>query len=263
MKRVFKLVAVVALMASCAQKESTDSQYGEGLVRFECAAQQTVSETTKAATYELPSELIPNGEEFSLALTGTYVNPDTQQSDDFSANYSTVRSYNESLPPLTAGDYHAAISYGDISIEGADNACFAGELDFEVVARKTSNETIAASLANSAIRLSTTEWFDKYYADAEFTIVTAAGNEFNFEPHGDEIIFVQPNSKLVLKGSAVKSQTGVAVDFPANTIGTTSVRTLNTIVVDASQAGGASISISFDQTLTEVKLDDCELNPEV
>ncbi len=262
MKKIVKFAVLATLVVGCAKEPNVEIEYGDGSVLFECVTQRSVSETTKA-TYDLPSELIPSGDQFSLQLTGEYVDSESEQTESFSAYYQTIESYSETLPSVPAGDYTALISYGDTSLEGATNACFVGESDFEIIARKTSEEVIIATLSNSAIRVTTTEWFDNYYSDAEFTITTAAGNEFSFEPNDGQLIFVQPSSTLKLKGSATKSQTGTSVEFPESTIGTTEVRTLNTIVVDASQAGGASITITFDQTLTEVKLEDSELNPEV
>ena len=93
---------------------------------------------------------------------------------------------------------------------------------------------------------------------------TEAGNNFSFTHSSspDTPIFVKPGSKLLLKGTAVKAQNGVKVEFPQQQIGVTTARTWHKIRIDASQAGQGSISIRLDDTLTEVPPQEIELNPE-
>jgi hypothetical protein len=129
---------------------------------------------------------------------------------------------------------------------------------------KTIQKTITASLTNSVISLECGEWFKKYYSEAQFTVQTEAGNNFSFTHSSspDTPIFVKPGSKLLLKGTAVKAQNGVKVEFPQQQIGVTTARTWHKIRIDASQAGQGSISIRLDDTLTEVPPQEIELNPE-
>lgn len=261
MKKFIALSVLAVFMVGCTK--DTQTQYGQGTVQLECEAQSSVIQTTKADTYELPTSVIPSHELFSLKLTGEYVDSETGQTESYSAQYESISNYQDSLPILSAGQYHAMVSYGDPSSEGTEAACFSGELDFEVVARKNSTETISASLSNSAIKITSTEWFDNYYTDAEFTITTSAGNSFTLVPNDDQIVFVAASSQITLEGRATKSQTGADIEFSGLVIGTTEARTISTIVVDASQAGGTSILVSFDQTLTEVDLGEIELNPNV
>lgn len=126
------------------------------------------------------------------------------------------------------------------------------------------SKTITASLTNSVISLECGEWFKKYYSEAQFTVQTEAGNNFSFTHSSspDTPIFVKPGSKLLLKGTAVKAQNGVKVEFPQQQIGVTTARTWHKIRIDASQAGQGSISIRLDDTLTEVPPQEIELNPE-
>lgn len=155
---------------------------------------------------------------------------------------------------MPSGDYTATISYGDPQQEGSTAFCYQGALDFTILARKTIQKTITASLTNSVISLECGEWFKKYYSEAQFTVQTEAGNNFSFTHSSspDTPIFVKPGSKLLLKGTAVKAQNGVKVEFPQQQIGVTTARTWHKIRIDASQAGQGSISIRLDDTLTEV-----------
>ena len=176
--------------------------------------------------------------------------------------YTTLSEY--TAPFMPSGDYTATISYGDPQQEGSTAFCYQGALDFTILARKTIQKTITASLTNSVISLECGEWFKKYYSEAQFTVQTEAGNNFSFTHSSspDTPIFVKPGSKLLLKGTAVKAQNGVKVEFPQQQIGVTTARTWHKIRIDASQAGQGSISIRLDDTLTEVPPQEIELNPE-
>ncbi len=267
MNKLIKISALTLLLFGCAKETSLESQSGEGSVLFECVAEQSVGITTKtdddAQTYEIPAELIPSSDQFALHLTGTYVDSETEEEMSYDRIYTSIKDYNDNVPLLGEGDYKAEISYGDMTIEGEENACFKGELEFEIFARLYDEQTITASLSNSMIRLETDEWFDKYYSQAQFTVTTSEGNEFSFTQGGDEVIyFIAPESSLTLKGSAINAQTEATVEFPETTIGESTARTISTIMIYADQAAILSFSINFNQDFTFITLDDVELNPE-
>ncbi len=255
-------LSALLLFVGCATSSSTEVELGEGSVIFNCEASSTVNQTTRS-TCELPSDLIPAVEDFSLEISGEYIDSESLATESYNTEYQSISDYNEAAPMIPAGNYQATISHGTKGAEGASCALFSGSTTFEVIARKEISKSITASLTNSAIQVQTTEWFDNYYSDVLLTITTAAGNSFDFTSNDEQLIFVDAASEITLKGSATKAQTGTTVEWSESVIGTTEAQTLSTITVDASQAGGATISITFDQTLTEVTLDDTELNPEV
>lgn len=268
MKRVFILLAVVTMCHIGCSREDYDSQVeqesGFGSMELSAKSEIDVESLTKA-TVDLPESVVPSTSDFSLLLTGTYVDYDTNETESYYASYPSVAGYNEELPMLqSSDDYHATISYGDADAEGEDCAAFAGSLDFEIVARKASSAEITASLVNSAIRLECSEWFKNYYTDATFTVTTASGSTFTFDIDDDAstLIFVKAGTELMLEGSATKSN-GFDVSFQKESIGVTTKRTISTIVIDAGEAGGGSISINFDESTVDVDPIDVELNPEV
>lgn len=254
------IVAFTALLAGCTSQAESTAEWGEGQVSLSSQTQIALEETSRAS-YELSSELIPSSDQFSLELSGSYTDSESGEQMSYSSSYESIEDYNAELPWLYKGDYIATISYGDTSIESATNACFSGELKFEVIARKQSEEAITATLSNSAIRVVTTEWFDNYYTDAEFSVTTAAGNTFDFTPNDGVVIFVPAECELTLEGSAKNSQTGASVTFSKSSIGATIAHKLNSITINAGQAGGSIIEITLDETLTEVNTE-IELNPE-
>lgn len=261
MKKVLTILAFAALCMSCAKESENSANLGEARVSFKCSAMGSMAETTRS-TYDIPAELVPAGDDFSLSITGSYMNAYGEKFD-YSESFATIADYTENSSELYAGNYTASVSYGESGVESSTNPCFRGETDFTVEAGVDADVNIVASITNSAIRLSTTEWFDKYYSNATFTVTTEAGAQFTFANGDQTVFFVEPASSLTLSGSAVNAQTGSEVEFPATVIGTTVERTINTISVDASQAGGSSIKIVFDDTFTEVEPEDVELNPEL
>ena len=133
-----------------------------------------------------------------------------------------------------------------------------------MTANRTTPVTVRPKLTNSAVRLSTTEWFDNYYSSAEFTVTTASGNSFHFTPTSGQTIFVKAGTTLKFKGSAVKAQNGVEVTFPETAIGTAAASALPTITVDATKAGGGVLILSLgtEEDMMEVAPVEIELNPE-
>lgn len=256
MKKLFTamlLLAVVLATGGCSKE--TPAEQGEGQVAFEvgATAQVAASDTDQTrANRELPVSVIPAAANFSLTITtpdGALVN-----------SYDSFSDYNQ--PLLQHGDYKVRISSGDPLREGPSACHFEGGIDFKVVARKTVSYQIKATLANSAVSLTTTEWFRKYYTSATLTIRTTNDykESFHISSTGDSPFFAQPGSQLFLKGSAIKTN-GAEVQFPETLIGTTKARTWHTIIVDMGTAAKGSITIQLDDTMTEIP-EQIELNPE-
>ncbi len=257
------LILTALLCFSCSKSNTTSSDSEGGKVVFNAAVESVVMELTKASsTSELPADLIPSIEEFALNVTGSYIDPEDNVEKDYSYTYSSIYEQNEKSPYLTEGNYNAAISYGEVNSEGEEKPFFAGNTDFTIIARDIIECSISAALTNSAIELTTTEWFNKYYTSATFVVTTSLGNSFTFTTEEDSpLIFVNAGTTLTLSGSAVKT-TGTSVEFPAAVIGTTSAQTKYTISIDASEASAAeNITINFDETTTNIPIE-VELNPE-
>ncbi len=249
----------LALLCGCSKEQPFDAEVttGEGRVLFSPVVSLQVEEQTRAQV-ELPSSVkAPNSGRFSLVIKGV---DDIQ----YLAEFPSLSNYPADL--MTAGRYMAKVNYIPMESEGSYAYRFASDWHyFDVVARKTSQETITATLTNSLFTLiGTDEWFQKYYSEATLTIRTEQGNSFNFTQIGSEIpIFVKEGQKLYLSGTAIKRQTGTEVTFPEHEIGTTTARTWHKITVSASQAGEGSLKVIFDDTFTKLPSEEIELNPEV
>lgn len=270
------------MCAACSKSEgeAATSAGGEGCVTLAFSSSSIVSTAvTRSNTYQIPAELLPEVADFSLSIYR--VDGDTAELIE---SYDTIEEYNTSgisktdgvtpTPPyLEEGIYRAVVNDGrDVTTENATNACFAGTLDFMVYARDVDNEVeVTATLQNSIVRLGVTDWFLNYYAGgAELTITSEAGATMDCDfsedsPTDDQIFFVQPETTLYLSGSAVKqptteSSTGTTVTFSKNSIGTTITGEMTSITVDASVAGGKTIEIKFDDTITQINETSININ---
>lgn len=254
-------IAAAALAGGCSSDKEPigEGNSDTGEVRITVAASAEVAVETRAGTINLPAASIPDGDRFALRITGTY-HDDMGQEQLYDRSWATVGAFDS--PKMVRGDYTAAVTYGDMEMEGVNAACFSGTQDFSIFARKTVSATITASLQNAAFQVDFGEWFKKYYNNVIITIRTESDHSFTFTPANTSVVFVKPAAKLFLKGSAVKTQNGVAVEFPETEIGTTAARTLHTVTVDASQAGGGKLLVDLDDNFIELEETVIELNPE-
>ncbi len=261
MKKIHLLASAalsLALLCGCSKEQPFDAEVttGKGRVLFSPVVSLQVEEQTRAQV-ELPASVrVPGSGQFSLIIKGI-------DNPQYLVEYPSLSNYTAEL--MTAGEYVAKVSYIPAENEGANAGRFASDWHyFDVVARKTTQERITATLTNSLFTLSCDEWFNKYYKDAKLTIRTEQGNTFEFSQMGSDIpIFVKEAQKLYLSGTAIKSQTGVEVTFPKHEIGTTAARTWHKITVSASQAGEGSLQVVCEDTFTEISTEEIELNPEV
>lgn len=261
---VVSSMMITLILASCTKSIHGNSDDDSGQVSLKASTDGLIGVVTKAATYNIPSELIPDVNDFSLHLLGTYLDPETNQNETFDHTYTELIEYNSNLPMLPAGEYSAKIYYGDKLAEGENKPYFEGSTTFTVIKRKKITENMTASVANSIFTFETGEWFRKYYKDASFTITDSNGGTYTFDGLVKPLIFTQVGATLTIKGSATKISTGSTVEFPLTSInGVTKVKTLSTVVLDMEEAGTTDVTITFDDNVVEATGAVVELNPSV
>lgn len=263
MKRIpYLLLLAATLLNGCTKPTDgspTPSEEGFGNVRISTSVSATVGTQTRAeATTELPTEIIPDGNTLPLHIVGIY--SDNTPEVPYDQEWTSLSEFDS--PMMPRGSYIAELASCDGEAEGPDAACFAGKAEFSIRARETSSTDIVVALQNAAVQLTFDKWFTSYYSEAEFTLRTETGNTFNNTPDQRPLLFVKPDTKLYLSGTAVKSQNGVKVEFPEAEIGTSAARTLHTVQIRASQVGSSGLTIQLDDTFTEIEETVIELNPE-
>lgn len=262
-KIIFISVAALLMVVSCNLKESVESSLEWGTVDFDCTTLDWVEQMTRTASvYSIPSELIPSADDLLLEITGSYIDPDTASSEEFAWGPQSFSDYRESLPMIYSGESYSARFYsGSAGAEGDTAAYFSGSVDFAVVARDSLTLEVSVGLTNSIICVESDELFDGYYSDATFTVATSSGGSFDFSLPSSRIVFVEAGASLTLSGSATKRSSGESVTFNATQIGSTSSRTMSRITITTGSIGGQNITITLDDTVTEVEQTTIELNP--
>ena len=127
---------------------------------------------------------------------------------------------------------------------------------------------MTATIANSQTVVRATEQFLNYFHDAQFTVTTASGNQFDFTPGStpaDEPVFVKSATMLKVTGTARRqSQTGTdegpKVTFSEQTLEATSPRTCHVLTFDAKDAGSVTLTVTLSDDYTETRQIDCEVN---
>lgn len=257
MKRHFTVVlAAAALVSGCSEATQTAPQGDNlGKAAFACDVSASVG-VTRAETKLLPADHVPAVEALKLEITGN---------EGVIASYEAMADYDQ--PLLKEGSYTARFSYGDSEEEGAGKACFKGEKNFKIVARKTITEEVTVNLVNSIVTLHFSEWFRKYYTEYSINLRTESGFHAGFigsatTPLIETVpIYVKPDTKLFFGGTATKTN-GVQVSFPETEIGVAAVSTWHTVNINAGQVGQAGIVVSLDDTPTAIEEIPVELNPD-
>ena len=140
--------------------------------------------------------------------------------------------------------------------EGFDKPYFTGSANFTVVGAQTTAVTIKVSLANTVILISCTDNFRNYYQDYTFNLVRAGQPIASFVKGETRGAFVD-GYKVSIEGSvtsATKTQTFEKEYSNLNEA------TAYTIMFDASNVGGATITVTFNNTVETIELGDFELN---
>ena len=244
MKKFFAFASLLALtLSACSDDVAQSEQKGEGQVTIGCVTATNVVDTRANVNCTTPSV-----EEFALKIEGV--------GHTYTADYATIAEFNEGDNYLHLGSYKATVVAGDITEEGYDKATFVGSANFTVEARKNTEVDITAYIANALVKVEVTENFKNYFVGGHtLKLTTAAGNEFDVTEEQTEPIFIAPAS-FTIGGTAIKqpNQSGAeatVVPLPVYTMENAAAQTLYTVKFDVEKAGGATLTITLNDTLVE------------
>ena len=252
MKKLITLASFVALvMASCTNETPSGDTNAKGSVAFDLAIQTEVDDTRANVSCTTPA-----AETFDLTIEGV--------GHTYSKHYATIAEFNEGDNYLNIGNYKATVTAGSLAEEGYDKATFVGSADFAVAARELTNVQITAYIANSLVKVETTEAFNEYFVGgAKLKLTTAAGNTFDVSAQS-EPLFIAP-AEFKITGTATKQAAqsgaeGTTVTLPEYKLTAPAAQTLYTIKFDVENAGKTTINIILDDTLVDSIEIDEELN---
>lgn len=264
MKRLLIILSAAALTAGagCSNNEPAASAGGYGRLELHCTPSNDI-----VADVSTRAEA-PAGEEFALRITGT----------DYDRSWETLAAFASADELFAKGSYKATVTWGDPTQEGFGKRCYAGEREFEIQPRQTTEEHITATVANSQALVRTTEQFRKYFHDARFSVTTGSSNTFEFtfegggsDPDQTDPLCVAASTSLAVNGtarrqSATGTDSGREVNFPEQRLEATTPRTRHIFEYDAADAGSATLNIYIgvdeegNDLLVETRVIEVELN---
>ena len=233
-------VMVMVLTMSCAKNHAE----GSGQVSFSLFSDFEVVDQTKSNVSDYTT--LPSASDFTITIK-----------DAASATFWTgkISEWDEATL-LPVGSYTVSATYGSIEDEGFDKPFFTGEETFSIVGAQVTDVKISVSLGNTVILVRCTDNFRNYYQDYTFNLVRDGQTIASFVKDETKAAFVD-GYKISLQGSvtsATKTQT-----FTKDYSGLKEA-TAYTILFDASNVGGVTITVTFNDTVETVELGDIELN---
>lgn len=243
MRKFFTLASLVALsMVACTNEESKGEVNEKGSVNFDISVKSDVEVTTRANV----SCTTPAVEDFQLKIEGV--------SHTYAKEYETIAEFNEENH-LYGGTYKATVTAGDVAEEGYDKATFVGVKEFAVEARQKTEVEITAYIANTLVKVETTEAFNNYFVGGHsLELTTNRGNKFDVTAQA-EPLFIEPKT-FAINGTAVKQANqsgaeGATITLPEYKMENPQAQTYYTIKFDVKDAGRATLEITINDDVVE------------
>ena len=156
---------------------------------------------------------------------------------------------------LKQGYYVVTASYGSNAV-GFNSPVFkGGPVQFTIVGGETTAVKIPVVLENAIVRIEFTDMFKKYYSFDKLTL-TQTGSTIDFSPTETRGAFVEATA-FTLEGTFT-AQSGAETKFEKEY--QARMTTCHRIKFDASNIGGNTIDITFDDEPSETITVDTELN---
>ena len=233
-----------ALAALSCTKSVSGVTGGEGTAGFTVSADIAVTDITRSDIADYTT--LPSVGDFKIVV---------QNSDNTEIYSGPVSGWDESTK-LQSGNYSVTASYGTESDEGFDKPFFTGNTAFVVNGGGKTEVSIPAALGNSIIRFSCSDNFRNYFTAYSFKVTTGSGTVIEFPSDETRAAFIEAY-KFSVDG-VLTTQAGVSKTFSKSF--EVNAKTCYTISFDASDIGGTSVTVTFDDTTVTVTLDDIELN---
>ena len=211
---------------------------------FEVSGNWDVTEVTKTNVSDFTT--LPQAADFTITIT------DASSAQVWTGNVSEW----DPATTLVAGTYTVAASYGSVNEEGFNKPCFLGTQEFTVVGGETTSVNVSVSLANTIIKIATSQYFDRYYTDYTLKFTRDGNDVVTFTKGETRAAFVD-GYKITLEGTLTsETRTQTFTQEYTNLLEATAY----TLSLDVANVGGSTLTITFNDTLETVELEDYELN---
>lgn len=220
-------------------------QAGEGLVSFSVSSVDNVADVTRSNVSDYTS--LPGKDAFSIKVT------------DASAQTVFEGKIVDWVPEentLKAGEYSVSAEFGSLEDEGFDKPYFIGNQTFTVNGGETSEVSVPVALGNTIVKVACTDGFRRYYKNWSFKLSRGGADIVSFAKDETKAAFVD-GYRFTLSG-VMEAETKTYTF--SKEYSSLEPATAYTFIFDVTNAGGAAITISFNNRVETVELGDIELN---
>lgn len=242
MKHLKTIISVLALLTafSCTKSQTEDN----GQVSFSVESKVEIADQTRSSVSDYTA--LPKAGDFTISIK-----------DASSATVWTGKiSEWDSTTLLLAGNYSVTATYGSLEEEGFDKPFFTGSANFAVQAGQTTPVTIRVSLGNTVVLVRCTDSFKNYYNDYTFKLTRSNSTIATFAKGETKGAFVD-GYRFTLEGTVAGPTKTQAFSQEYTSL---KEATAYTFLFDASNVGGATITVTFNNTVETISLGDVELN---
>ena len=233
----------MALLAAFSCTKSNQDG-GCGQISFEVSSNETVTDQTKSNVSDYT--VLPSTGDFTITVT------DANKAVVWEGKVSEW----DSTAKYPVGNYTVTASYGSLEDEGFDKPYFYGTATFAVLTNQTVSVSVPVTLGNTIVLVDYTDNFKNYYSDYSFTICRDASDIATFGKGETRGAFID-GYKITIKGAVTGNN--LTKEFSADYTNLEEA-TAYTFLFDASNVGGATITITYNDTVETIDLGDYELN---
>jgi len=239
----FLSVAVPALLLSVSCQKGSDST---GNIIFEVKPVTEIDVVTRSSVSDYT--VLPSASDFNIKVLNSKSAIVWEGGLD---EYDSQTSFK-------TGSYSVSASYGLEGDEGFDKPYFCGTADFIVESGETSTVSVPVSLGNCLVKINCSDIFKSYFPDYSFTLTTGSGTVVDFSKEETRAAFIDAFKFSV--SARMKSQGGALKTYSKSYDSGILPATCYTLAFDVTNAGGVSLTVSFNDTVDVVDLGDIELN---
>ena len=171
-RQLIYLMASAALLAAGCSTENKAEGTEYGTLKVSCTADGSIDAASDDTSRMPAAPSVPQAGDFTLTVTG----------ESGTQKWDTLAEFEQSETVFRMGAYTVSVAHGDPDAEGIDKPYYAAEKSVEVLPRRAATVEMTATIANSQTVVRATEQFLNYFHDAQFTVTTASGNQFDFTP---------------------------------------------------------------------------------
>lgn len=246
MRKVFRVLLLMAIVLSACESEQKRSNMATGMLALNLATSQDVIDatTTRAEAGDSGEEnteeddLVPDVGDFTIALMdGNVVKTSWDKFSEF-PKYAVV----------PVGTYTLKAYCGNPEKEGFESPYYEGTQEITVEDDETVEASITCYLTNVKLSVEYTDAFKKYFSDYSTVIQSDGGNSITFVKDEVRAAYVKPG--VITIYANVVNQNGQTAKWEVGEIDEAKPREFYHIKLDV-DAGSATLKISFDKTTVE------------